>query len=48
MGYLANLNELNIAQLNEEQLTRLREAERAINSQGNNNVFLMALNKKTD
>ncbi|MDN5326107.1 MAG: hypothetical protein PWP41_803 [Moorella sp. (in: firmicutes)] len=43
---MAKLNELEVAQLSDEQTKRLQETEKLINSAGNQDIYLLALKKK--
>ncbi|MBE3573576.1 MAG: polynucleotide phosphorylase [Moorella humiferrea] len=43
---MARLNELEIAQLSDEQIKKLQETERMINTAGNLDIYLLALKKK--
>lgn len=42
---MARLNELEIAQLSDEQIKKLQETERMINTAGNLDIYLLALKK---
>lgn len=43
---MSNLNELEIAQLNDDQLQKLKEVEEFINASRSHDIYLMALTKK--
>lgn len=43
---MAQLNELEPASLTEDQLRRLLETEKLINAAGNQDIYLIALQKK--
>lgn len=42
---MAKLDEMEIAQLNDDQLQKLKEAEKFINASRSHDIYLMALRK---
>ncbi|AKX95111.1 hypothetical protein [Neomoorella thermoacetica] len=44
---MAKLNELEVARLSDEQTKRLQETEKLINAAGNQDIYLLALKKKS-